>query len=454
MEQDIRGHAGDAALSNRPKQFTLAPHLDRNGALIPGQTVNNVSKKAATERINRLQAEYISHGIENILSDQKFSKAIIQPVVDEAVAQGIPENRPCHNGLRQTHHLHCGHAIYTTMPTICGKNCHEAWNKEAEDNAMFYCVLCTRIRVAWAKKNYNKRWHDVLLPSFAYPEEEEADRKKYEDVTRGTQPVYISPQGFLILPYGHDGVINHIALIRALEALNEKRFKDMIATACESQLSLTKLTKISLDNFNTLVRHQHMLRHAPFNMLATIAVQLAGRSETSPPKFNMIATAFDYTITENYGECYGETDFIISCMAAQEKIYQFIDKAPGKYRRTKNFRQMKQAAMNLHAGFVKSKTISIDRKMRQISIQIVAASIHQAMLQNHIPIKMSEICEVFDLPYDEHAVYAEGKMSIFARHYRRTKRRAGLRDVHKKAKMKQAKAEKETEGLEYLLADF
>lgn len=70
------------------------------------------------------------------------------------------------------------------------------------------------------------------------------------------------------------------------------------------------------------------------------------------------------------------------------------------------------------------------------------------MAQLHIPIDMKVVCEVFDMPYNEDAVYAYGKVVGFAKCTNFVNKRGMMKDDRKKLRREKAKANAIMGGIE------
>jgi hypothetical protein len=144
---------------------------------------------------------------------------------------------------------------------------------------------------------------------------------------------------------------------------------------------------------------------------------------------------------------YVEATKVVDHLVAIELIEEFMDNAPKKYREAKDFKKIEPVARRIRAKFLESKAIPMQRKKRELLVPIVAASIQQAMAQYKIQIDVKAICEFFQIPYDEDAVYAEGKAKTFAKRTDWTKAKGVARDDRRKAKKEKVRADRKAEPL-------
>jgi hypothetical protein len=372
-----------------------------------------------------------------------------EPVTDDGIATGALENRPCRNTFSRVHRVDCGHIVYCKTVQVCGKNCRGAQGTEVAENMMLHCTLCSRSRIAWEKRHFNNRWQDLLLPIFMSPAEEAADLKEFADVTRRTAPAYIDPDGILILPTGHiDGsLVVNTAMIRAWEWQKENSLKTQFPLVCETILDWPgKTATTALEYFDQILRHYQRVRHTNMRLVATMAIALAGRDVVARPNVLPILKFFETELDEEYYNNATAASELVDHLIALDKIEDFMSKAPSKYRTARNFGKVEVVARRIRAKFLETRALRNEAQKRALRVHVVAACIQQAMAQYKIAIEMKTICEVLGIDYDQDAIYAEGKVSSFARRTDFT-RKGKLKDERKKEQKAKAKAERDTAGL-------
>jgi hypothetical protein len=251
---------------------------------------NKTTKTKVADEIRILESRFHAWDLTFLLgNEQEYRRTltyVLDQVSDMKVSRGSPENRPCHGTYSKVHDLTCGHFVFSESPTLCGKNCRDAHINEVEKNSMLHCTLCSRARINWDTGHYNKRWYDLLLPTFMDPEKEEADWEKYADVTRPTQPAYIAANDCIILPEGHSLVEIHVAIIRAWEWKKEDFLIGEIPRVCGQIGYPRHVSTTALKNFDQLLRHHHMLSHADVRKLPpTESLSLHGTLRTTPTRW-------------------------------------------------------------------------------------------------------------------------------------------------------------------------
>jgi hypothetical protein len=194
--------------------------------------------------------------------------SILPLATDNDVASGhLQENRPCRNDKSKVHKLACGHYVYSEHEAVpCGKNCEEA----NPDNNSFFCLLCARHCLDFTKIKQSRRWHDLLLPTFAKKDQELAWWLQESSRMRKVEPAYLDPYDFIILPRIHCT----IAMLRAYEMRKEQELKAaIISLLAYKAVEFPLIQRIGMEFFEHCLVFQHGIDNADLRLQAALSVR-------------------------------------------------------------------------------------------------------------------------------------------------------------------------------------
>jgi len=197
--------------------------------------------------------------------------SIFKLVNDDDISHGALENRPCHDSLSILHQLDCGHYAYSEYrPVSCGGNCKVA----QKGKKMLYCVLCIRQMFDRNGRTSLRRWHDMLLPTFGCPQQEETWWLQRSDTIRQLEPAYLDPHGHILLPRIHCV----IAMIRAYELREEDAVKKAIRRIIIPLAFVNKdAPVVAMEYLDLFLTFHASFAHVNIRLLATIAIGLCLR---------------------------------------------------------------------------------------------------------------------------------------------------------------------------------
>jgi hypothetical protein len=162
--------------------------------------------------------------------------------------QGHENNFPCRLSWTKCHLLKCGHTVFIGVETSCLSNCDNRRHNTSVKT--YFCTLCTRDGLRTLRHLAPKRWHDVLLPSATYPAEETG--KSVRPNVMDTEPAYLDPHGFMLIPRVHCT----IAMVRACEMKKEEEAKALITKTCAEGIhNQKKLCENALEFFEIYLQY-------------------------------------------------------------------------------------------------------------------------------------------------------------------------------------------------------
>jgi hypothetical protein len=203
-----------------------------------------------------------------------------------------------------------------------------------------------------------------------------------------------------------------------------------------------KSTTIAMEYFHQILTHYQRVRHTDMRRVTAIAIVLAAREVVARPDVRPVLELLHTDLDDDYFDNWIAAKELVDHLIAIDVIEGFMRKAPSDYRRP-NFRKVSEVARRIRARFLESRALRNESQKRQLRMQIVAACLQRAMAQFRIASEMRKICDILGIAYDEDAIYAEGKVSNFARRTDFT-RKGQLKDARKQEQKAKAKAERET----------
>jgi hypothetical protein len=351
------------------------------------------------------------------------------------VSPGDIEMRQCHGGRSLLHLLQCGHHVLCAKAETCGSNCQD--DDANPGSTALRCALCIRRGMNWDIKHYNKRWQDLLLPTFVKADKEEADEKEFEVLQHPTGPAYLDNHANVVRPVTKFA----IALIRALEA--QKEFfveKDILRVCTEALLpslglEARKIAVRAQEYLDPLLRFHHELDHLDLRVVATLAICIAADQHNRKLRSNVVLEAFGVDPETEKSEIrhWDAARRLIQSGKAGDVMDQFMEKVHRRYRKEPKFGMLFKTARCLWFA-VNRKNVIPKHLLKRFEHVVPVACLAAAASQLGIPISFADVCttvEVDDKPQEALVIY--GKIKIFARG-QSWKQRPVKRDDRVKAK--------------------
>ncbi|KAF1952031.1 hypothetical protein CC80DRAFT_573101 [Byssothecium circinans] len=329
---------------------------------------------------------------------------------------GTPEIHTCHEGHSRAHLLQCGHYVLCPAPTYCGKN-RQTYDG-FESNTPIRCTLCVRRTFNWDMKHYNRRWYDLLLPTFIKAEKEAIDADEFAYFQRVSEPMYIDNHGNIVRPMSHFA----IAMIRALEYQKEDAAKKDIRTACaDASLNLgndaAQVATCAIEYLDILLRQHHKLDHLPICIIANFAICLVlihrGRKYNS----NVVLTALGVASESDTSQIrhWQEAKKCISSSKAGDIIDVFLTKAHRQLRQYKSSKKLYDTARRLWHTAARAQVIP-KRLLKNQEEVLPLACLAEAAAELKIPISFPEICRLTGVNGDAwEAKVVWAKVHLFAK---------------------------------------
>jgi hypothetical protein len=322
-------------------------------------------------------AEYLHHFERTVT----FGPAVLEP----------SENRPCRNAFSKVHKLNCDHHVFCTKAELFGNNCQESTLISVYTG--LHCLLCLRGESARGQKRHPTRWHELLLPSQHNPEDEVQIMKIRMNVMRAAEPVYIDPNGMILIP--RSPLI--VAYIRSWEMHRENLLEERISEVCTS-MGYPIHTSASIANLNILLCNHHMILHVDVFVVGAISVVLTLCVEGIHVTYADVAKLLDAPKEPNTNFCIDKSGSILTDIIARQKLDKCLAKIPRAYRRDNNFKKTKtsEVARRIRSHALDSMSMSKERK-DALFIYVIAACVQQAMAQLHMRITMEEVCGAMNI---------------------------------------------------------